>query len=360
MDEDAGSASPTANCGPGSKAGATSPATCGASSAHGSARRSPARSPSTTSPRSRTTSSRASSAFLGRNARHMRRAASALFNWAAEAGRDYVTASPCINLPKLDEEHPRDRVLTEDEIRTLWHGLDRDDLPWDRKTRLAIKFALVTMLRSGELLQHPPRRTERRRQRPARRHPGKRVKKRRVINQPLSDLAVEIINEAMGNYDYRVRRPLRRCAAGAQGDGDRAARHKQGGKTKSASANCSASRRSRRTICAARRRRCAASSVCRRPVSRCASTISRTRTRTASRCQRSRARSTTSPRKLGSRRSARCSMRGLSNCGGSSALVSCLPVVRRLRRSARSGAARGLINAKLRWPTSNLKPNGGD
>ena len=27
------------------------------------------------------------------NARHMRRAASGLFNWAAEAGRDYVTAS---------------------------------------------------------------------------------------------------------------------------------------------------------------------------------------------------------------------------------------------------------------------------
>jgi hypothetical protein len=86
------------------------------------------------------------------NARHMRRAASGLFNWAAEAGRDYVSASPCINLPPLDDEHPRDRVLTEDEIRTLWHGLDREDMPWCRKTRLAIKFALTTMLRSGEFL----------------------------------------------------------------------------------------------------------------------------------------------------------------------------------------------------------------
>src|SRR4029077_7517598 len=86
------------------------------------------------------------------NARHMRRAASGLFNWAAEAGRDYVTASPCVNLPKLDPEHPRMRVLSEDEIKTFWHGLDRDDLPWDRKTRLALKFELVTMLRSAELL----------------------------------------------------------------------------------------------------------------------------------------------------------------------------------------------------------------
>ena len=32
--------------------------------------------------------------------------------------------------------------------------------------------------------------------------PARRVKKRRVINQPLSDLALEIITEAMGNHDY--------------------------------------------------------------------------------------------------------------------------------------------------------------
>jgi integrase len=132
------------------------------------------------------------------NARHMRRAASGLFNWAAEAGRDYVTASPCINLPKLDAEHPRTRVLSEDEIRIFWHGLARDDLPWDRRVRLALKFELVTMLRSNELLG-------------ARRDelfdldganprfdvPLRRVKKRRVIQQPLSDLAVEIIKEAL-------------------------------------------------------------------------------------------------------------------------------------------------------------------
>ncbi|WP_454621309.1 tyrosine-type recombinase/integrase [Bradyrhizobium cenepequi] len=134
------------------------------------------------------------------NARHMRRAASGLFNWAAEAGRDYITASPCVNLPKLDAEHPRDRVLTEDEIRTLWHGLDRTDLPWDRKTRLALKFALVTMLRSGELL--PIHRDDLNRENGTIDIPARRVKKRRVIHQPLSDLALEIITEAMGHDDY--------------------------------------------------------------------------------------------------------------------------------------------------------------
>jgi len=132
------------------------------------------------------------------NARHMRRAASGLFNWAAEAGRDYVSASPCVNLPKLDEEHPRTRVLSEDEIRTLWHGLDREDMPWDRRTRLAIRFALTTMLRSGELLPiHVSELVHLDGSNPRVDIPLKRVKKRRVIQQPLSSLAVEIIREAL-------------------------------------------------------------------------------------------------------------------------------------------------------------------
>jgi integrase len=139
------------------------------------------------------------------NARHMRRAASGLFNWAAEAGRDYVTASPCINLPKLDPEHPRTRVLTEEEIKIFWHGLDRDDLPWDRKSRLALKFELVTMLRSNELLG--ARRNELfdlDGENPRFDVPLKRVKKRRVIQQPLSDLAVEIITEALEDGNEHV------------------------------------------------------------------------------------------------------------------------------------------------------------
>jgi integrase len=132
------------------------------------------------------------------NARHMRRAASGLFNWAAEAGRDYVMASPCVNLPKLDPEHPRTRVLSADEIRIFWHGLDRNDLPWDRKARLALKFELVTMLRSGELLAaHRDELFDLDGEHPRFDVPLKRVKKRRVIQQPLSELAVEIIWKAL-------------------------------------------------------------------------------------------------------------------------------------------------------------------
>ncbi|MCK1638946.1 tyrosine-type recombinase/integrase [Bradyrhizobium sp. 157] len=145
------------------------------------------------------------------NARHMRKAASGLFNWAAEAGRDYVTASPCVNLPKLDPEHPRTRVLSEDEIRIFWHGLDRDDLPWDRRTRLALKFELVTMLRSAELLgAHCDELFDLDGENPRFDVPLKRVKKRRVIQQPLSNLAVEIIKEALrgSNKQFVFASPL--------------------------------------------------------------------------------------------------------------------------------------------------------
>jgi integrase len=76
----------------------------------------------------------------------------------------------------------------------------REDMPWDRRTRLGIKFALVSMLRSGEML--PIHRDELNAENGTVDIPARRVKKRRVINQPLSDLALEIIKEAMGNYDY--------------------------------------------------------------------------------------------------------------------------------------------------------------
>jgi hypothetical protein len=45
------------------------------------------------------------------NARHMRRATSALFNWAAEAGRDYVPASPYVNLPAQERAPAQTRPL---------------------------------------------------------------------------------------------------------------------------------------------------------------------------------------------------------------------------------------------------------
>lgn len=133
------------------------------------------------------------------NARHMRRAASAMFVWGAG---ELIIADNlcCVRLPKLDKEPAKKRALSEAEIRTLWHGLDRDDLAVDRTIRLAIKFALVTMLRSGELL--PIHHSEIDTEHGTVNIPAIRVKKDRVIAQPLSDLAREILKESLGDDQY--------------------------------------------------------------------------------------------------------------------------------------------------------------
>jgi integrase len=137
------------------------------------------------------------------SARHMRKAVSGLFKWAAI--NDYVSTSPCVNLPPLDREPPRTRKLSPDEITVLWHGLDRDDIAVDRRICLAIKFALVTMLRSTELL-HIHRdelgRNGLNSELPQVDVPEERVKAARTIHQPLSSLAVEIARESLGNYSW--------------------------------------------------------------------------------------------------------------------------------------------------------------
>ena len=78
------------------------------------------------------------------------------------------------------------------------------DLPWDRKTRLALKFELVTMLRSAELLgAHRDELFELGGANARLDVPLKRVKKRRLIQQPLSDLAIEIVKEALKGSNNR-------------------------------------------------------------------------------------------------------------------------------------------------------------
>jgi integrase len=131
------------------------------------------------------------------NARHTRNALSKFFKWCAQAGRKYVKASPCVNLAPLDPEVARKRVLSADEIRTLWWGLDRADIPCSCAIALALKFELVTMLRTQEFLKSQPHEFVGLGTTTARFYvPAERVKKRRPLIVPLSDLAQEIVAEA--------------------------------------------------------------------------------------------------------------------------------------------------------------------
>jgi len=131
------------------------------------------------------------------NARQFRKSASAMFEWAAEAGRKYVKVNPCHHLPGLDSQPGRDRVLSAEEIKVLWWGLDDPALGCTRQIALALKFQLVTMLRSKEFLHSQPHEFSDLGTENARfTIPLKRVKKRRILIIPMSDLAQEIIAEA--------------------------------------------------------------------------------------------------------------------------------------------------------------------
>ena len=117
---------------------------------------------------------------------------SAMFTYAC------FTVNPCKGLREIGAKGEKTRRLNQAEIFAFWHGLDRKDLPFPRGIALALKFQLVTMLRSIEFrtaavseikgLGTPFAHI---------RIPLDRVKKRRVIIQPLSTLAQEIVREAM-------------------------------------------------------------------------------------------------------------------------------------------------------------------
>ena len=61
------------------------------------------------------------------------------FNWAAE--RDLIEHSPAASLPKVQGERSRDRVLTESELRSVWHAADAIGYPFGPIVKLLILTA---------------------------------------------------------------------------------------------------------------------------------------------------------------------------------------------------------------------------
>lgn len=72
-----------------------------------------------------------------------------MFRWAVD--EEWIEASPAERLQKGTSHTPRDRVLTDDEIRTLWIGLDRADLRMSSAVRHALRVMLLTGVRAGEI-----------------------------------------------------------------------------------------------------------------------------------------------------------------------------------------------------------------
>ena len=139
----------------------------------------------------------------------------AIFRWAV--GRDMLNFDPTVGVsPPIKQEKPRERDLSEPEIQILWQalgrapaerrsgkGLPRDkkiladtDIPMTKATALAMKLALVTGQRIGEVTGIAMAELHLHDTAPLWMVPGERSKNGRPNRVPLSPLALKVIQEA--------------------------------------------------------------------------------------------------------------------------------------------------------------------
>ena len=71
-----------------------------------------------------------------------------LYTWGIE--KDLLETTPCVKLKRPGVERSRDRVLSDDEIRTFWHRLDSTKR-MSEGVRVALRLILVTATRPGEV-----------------------------------------------------------------------------------------------------------------------------------------------------------------------------------------------------------------
>lgn len=71
-----------------------------------------------------------------------------MFNFGIE--RSIIEKNPCDHVPQPAANRQRDRVMTPEEIRTLWTNLDRSNM--SEGSQLALKLQLITAQRKGEIV----------------------------------------------------------------------------------------------------------------------------------------------------------------------------------------------------------------
>jgi integrase len=114
-----------------------------------------------------------------------------MFNFAAERGM--IEFSPLVGL-RRPKERPRSRVLTDDEIKALWAGLNLENRDIDiyAPTKLALKLLLLTGQRPGEVSGTRWSEIEG----GIWTIPAERAKNRQENRVPLGHMALEIIDAA--------------------------------------------------------------------------------------------------------------------------------------------------------------------
>jgi len=118
----------------------------------------------------------------------------AVVRWSVE--NEYLEANPLDGMSKPAESTSSNRVLTDDEIRTLWNGLPKA-MARSVDCQRIIKLCLVTAQRVGEVAGMT--RAELDLKAREWRLPGDRTKNAHAHVVPLSDLAIAIIKEAIAD-----------------------------------------------------------------------------------------------------------------------------------------------------------------
>ncbi len=114
-----------------------------------------------------------------------------MFNFAIR--RDILDATPVAMVDAPAKENQRDRVLSANEIRTLWNGLE--DAAMTSAIKLVLKLQLVTAQRKGEIIGARLSEFDLDEEK-AWVIPGARVKNKVTHKVPLSPLALALIREA--------------------------------------------------------------------------------------------------------------------------------------------------------------------
>jgi len=89
----------------------------------------------------------AADAGLTREAEKRRQTVGAMFRWAVS--QDYIDFDPTAGLKAYDSGALRDRVLSDDEIQTLWNWLDSDTIPQPHADAMRVQLAIGA--RCGEV-----------------------------------------------------------------------------------------------------------------------------------------------------------------------------------------------------------------
>ena len=119
----------------------------------------------------------------------------AMFRWAVERGD--LDHSPAEGMRKPGESKPRERVLSDDEIRSLWNVLP-EAVPRSKAVQKIIKLCLITGQRVGEVSGMHCHEIDCTRKLWL--IPGARTKNKHKHEVPLSDLAIEIIGEVADGF----------------------------------------------------------------------------------------------------------------------------------------------------------------